>query len=301
MRPARSRAVLVALALMAVSACGDEDSVPESAPAATGTSTPATVDDTDGAGGGCDDPSAVEPGAYEHGHTHAGVEQANFVVVPETYESGTPAHLYIVVPGGSGSAEGALMGWGPNLVGVDALVVFPELGHPASRTVPMMRALIDDVADTYCIDRSRVYATGTSASAGFTSRLMADASDVIAAFAPGIGRFPTTGLEPIGPVPLIAWSGDIDRAQVELSVAEWAAANGCTAEPTVSDLGSGIAHHHYEGCAAPTEYYYFAGMGHQVPNHDCSAVGPQYCAEYQEFDFWEEVSRFFDAHPLPAP
>jgi len=297
MRTARSRAALVTLALMAVSACGDGNGVPESGPATTGASIPATVDDTSG---GCDDRSAIGPDSYEHRHAHTGVEQAYFVVVPETYEPGTPADLYIVVPGGSGSAEGALMGWGPNLVGVQALVVFPELGNPASRTVPMMRALIGDVADTYCVDRSRVYATGSSASAGLTSRLMADASDVIAAFAPGIGRFPTVGLEPIRPVPLIAWSGDVDRAQVELSVAEWAAENGCTAEPTVSDLGSGVAHHHYEGCAASTEYYYFAGMGHQVPNHDCSATGPQYCAEYEEFDFWQDVGSFFDAHPLPV-
>jgi polyhydroxybutyrate depolymerase len=287
----RARSVLSVLALMGPASCGDDDGALES--------TAATAEQT-GADSGCDGTNAVEPGSYVHSHTLDGVEQPYRAVVPETYDSGTRTDLYVLVPGGSGSAEAGLAGWGPTLTGVDALVVVADVGSSGTRTVPMIRALIDDVATQYCIDRSRVYATGSSASGGLTGRLMADASDVIAAFAPGIGTFGPMGLDPIGPVPFIAGSGDPDRGAVERSVVGWAESNGCAVEPTVSDLGSGIAHHHYEGCAAPTEYYDFAGMGHQVPLHDCGAAGPQYCAEYDEFDFWDDVGRFFDANPLSA-
>jgi len=282
---------LLALALTSVTSCSDDDTA-GSRPA-TETATPVDTDH-------CDSVPSIEPGQYEQTHTHDGVEQMYGVVVPESYDPGTATDLYIVVPGGSGSAQAALMGWAPSLVGLDALVVFPSVASADTQTVPMIRAMIDDIADQYCVDTSRVYATGSSATAGLTARLMADASDVIAAFAPGIGSFSTTGLDPIGPVPFIAWSGDPDRGQVESSVAEWADSNGCESDPIVSDLGSGVAHHHYEGCDAPSEYYYFEGMGHQVPNHDCSEVGAQFCAEYEEFDFWDDVGGFFDANPLSA-
>lgn len=285
-RPLMSSAVIVALAAACLlPACGGGES--------------AEVDDAVDTGvAACSPSQSAEPGSEEQHHTLDGVEQPYVVAVPETYDASTPVSVYIVVPGGSGSAQSAAAGWGPTLDGVDALVVFADVGTPDRKTVPMLRALIDDVADKYCVDRDRVFATGSSASAGFTGRLMAEASDVIAAFAVGIGRFGTVGLEPTGPVPLIAWSGDPDRGVVEGSVEEWADANGCEIQPTVSDLGSGVVHHHYEGCGAPVEYYFFGGMGHQVPDHDCSADRSGFCAEYEEFDFWVDVGSFFEAHPL---
>lgn len=282
---------LLGLALTSVAGCGDGDA---------GGSTPAAGAAIHGDVTRCGSLEPVEPGHHERTHTHAGIEQVYWVVVPDSYEVDTAADLYIVVPGGSGSARAAVSGWAPGLVGLEALVVFPDVAGAGTKTVPMIRALIDDVAGHYCVNNSRVYATGTSASAGFTARLMAEASDVFAAFAPGIGAFGISGLEPLGPVPFIAWSGDPDRGQVERSVAQWSASNGCETDPTISRLGSGISHHHYEGCDAPSEYYFFAGMGHQVPAHDCSAVGPRYCAEYDEFDFWDEVGAFFDANALSA-
>ena len=290
MRLLRSLPVL-ALSLMSVAGCGIDD---------TGDSTPVTDTATEDDASHCDSLESIEPGQYQQSHTHEGVEQAYWVVVPDGYSTRSAADLYIVVPGGAGSAQVAMTGWRPGLIGLEALVVFPQVARAETKTVPMIRALIDDVANQYCVDGSRVYATGSSSAAGFTARLMAEASDVIAAFAPGIGKFGTVGLEPIGPVPFIAWSGDSDRAQVEDSVSEWTESNGCETVPVVSDLGSGVAHHHYEGCDAPSEYYFFEGMGHQIPVHDCSGVSPQYCAEYEEFDFWTDVGSFFDANPLSA-
>lgn len=285
-RLALPSAVIVGLAAACLlSACGGGESAE-------------VGEDVDTGVGACSPSQSAESGSEEQQHTLDGVEQPYWVAVPETYDASTPVSLYIVVPGGSGSAQSAAAGWGPTLDGVDALVVFADVGAADRKTVPMMRALIDDVADKYCVDRDRVFASGTSATAAFTGRLMANASDVIAAFAVGIGRFGTIGLEPDGPVPLIAWSGDPDRGVVEGSVAEWADSNGCEIQPTVSDLGSGVVHHHYEGCGAPVEYYFFAGMGHQVPNHDCSADRSGFGAEYEEFDFWDDAGSFFEAHPL---
>lgn len=69
--------------------------------------------------------------------------------------------------------------------------------------------------------------------------------------------------------------------------------------PTVSDLGSEISWHRYEGCDAPVEFYDFVGMGHTVPLHDCGGEF-LFCSEYEEFDFWETATEFFDNNPLPG-
>ncbi len=47
----------------------------------------------------------------------------------------------------------------------------------------------------------------------------------------------------------------------------------------------------------PVEFYDFAGMGHKVPAHDCFGQST-YCEEYEEYDYMQEVSKFFAAHPL---
>ena len=111
---------LLALALTSVTSCSDDDT----AGSRPGTET-ATQDDADH----CDSVPSIEPGQYEQTHTHDGIEQMYGVVVPESYDPGTATDLYIVVPGGSGSAQAALMGWAPSLVGLDALVVFPSVAQ----------------------------------------------------------------------------------------------------------------------------------------------------------------------------
>lgn len=271
--------LIVILALFAVACGGDEEA------------------GTDGST--CDPAKAAEPGNYERSHQLGDLEQHYWVVVPSSYDGTAATPLYVLMPGGAGLAEPALVAWGPSLVGLDALVVFPDLAGAGRDDVATIRALVDDVADGYCIDRTRVYATGGSSSAGATARLMANASDVFAAFAVGIGSFGADGRDPVGPVPLLAWAGTTDFVSVERSVAQWAAVNNCDA-PVVTDLGSDVAHHHYQGCDAPLEYYYFKGMGHQVPSHECGEIGG-YCAEYQEFDFWADAGAFFAANPLDAP
>jgi poly(3-hydroxybutyrate) depolymerase len=297
--------VIVALALTSVTGCGGDDRTADtklptseqSIPTSAGTS-----DDGDpqvATSGECDPARPAEAGDYPGTNRADDVEQAYWVVVPPSYDGVKPADLYLLLPGGSGNADVALAGWGPSLGGLDALVLIADLRESGTRNVEVLRALIDEVAAEYCVDATGVYVIGSSTSAAIAGRLMFAAPDLIAAAAVGVGDFRPEGMEPTAPVPLLVWTGDVDRWGAAPAAEEWAVHNGCDSEPTVRDLGSGISWHHYEGCDATVEFYDFVGMGHMVPLHDCHGDAV-FCSEYEEFDFWETASEFFDDNPLPG-
>lgn len=303
MRTARAIPVLVALTLVGVVSCGDDDDAADSTTATTEQATPASAGTSDGPLVGaapiqeCEPARPFEAGDHPGSNVVGEIEQNYWVVVPPSYDGVNPVAVYLLLPGGAGSAEPALAGWGPSLAGLDALVVVPDV-FGLRRDVDVSRALVDKVASEYCVAPTQVYAVASSSSAGQAGRLMAHAPDVIAASAIGLGSFGAIGLEPTSPVPVLAWTGDPDRQRTTEGVEVWVGHNGCAREPTVSDLGSEISWSHYEGCDAAVEFYDFVGMGHRVPVHDCHGQFG-YCAEYAEFDFWEVVSEFFAENPRP--
>ena len=127
----------------------------------------------------------------------------------------------------------------------------------------------------------------------------------VASYSPGIGSsVPLPGCVPERPVPLVSFTGDLDRGRDTALVAAWAEMNGCDPEPTIEELGSGVSHVRYEGCDAAVELFDIDGMGHVWPLHDCleethPGEASAYCSEYEEVDYLEDALRFFDENPLP--
>lgn len=109
-----------------------------------------------------------------------------------------------------------------------------EISSPAdNRDVAFVRVLLDHLEDAYCIDRSRVYATGFSNGGFFSSLLGCVMADRVTAVAPVSGgplRFPC---EPVRGVPVLIHHGRRDEListeRARESVAQWTAANACTA------------------------------------------------------------------------
>ena len=79
--------------------------------------------------------------------------------------------------------------------------------------VKFMRAVVDEVAKSHPVDRSRVFSTGISNGAFMSNRLAADASDLVAAVAPVVGGMSPTlakRFAPEYPVSVLVVQGDSD-------------------------------------------------------------------------------------------
>jgi polyhydroxybutyrate depolymerase len=173
----------------------------------------------------------------------------------------------LVSPNGIGSPRG----WR-----VPALVE----GQPdPERDLRFFDALHREVAGSLCIDLGRVYATGMSNGAFFSSALACARPQVVAAVAPVAGVFyPPQGCQ--APVPMLAFHGTDDRivpyrqglifnvipyAGAEAYVDAWARLNGCAPSPALERLGSEVVRRAYQGCQAATVLVAVEGGGHTWP------------------------------------
>ena len=250
---------------------------------------------------GCAEPLA-EPGEYEELNVYGDVEQAYWMVVPETYADVAPAPLYLHLASGGGDHNGFLEGWRPYLDDLDGLMAMVNTtvgGPPPGRSSPdVLVALIDQVTGEYCVDPSRVHVMGTSWSSQMAERLACEAADRIASFV-GAGSTPAEMCTPARPVPVWGFTGDPDRATTTRSVEKWVGINACDPEPVVEDLGSGVFRKTYENCEADVVFYDIEGMGHKWPMHEAIGPGAKFIAEFAEVDYLEDVLDFFADHPLP--
>lgn len=84
--------------------------------------------------------------------------------------------------------------------------VSPAEGNP---DLAYFDALVQHLASELCLDTTRIYATGLSNGARFTSTLVCERSDVLAA-APVAGILDHPGCSPSRPVPIVAFHGTDD-------------------------------------------------------------------------------------------
>jgi polyhydroxybutyrate depolymerase len=189
---------------------------------------------------------------------------------------------------------------------------FPPASAPSD--VEFLTTLVRDLAGRYCVDLSRVYATGVSGGGRMASQLACDASGVFAAIAPVAGlRYPSP-CPASRPVPVIAFHGTADLIDpfngnglgywtysVPTAAYLWAGHDRCTASPQ-SIAGRGYRLTRYSGCAGGTqvELYAITGEGHEwpggpaMPSAITSVLGPQSDAVSANALMWA----FFQAHPL---
>jgi polyhydroxybutyrate depolymerase len=152
--------------------------------------------------------------------------------------------------------------------------------------------LFDDLMTTLttalCIDESRVYTTGMSNGGYFSSVLVCEAADRIAAAASVAALHHADDCEPSRPVPYIGFHGTDDTTvpyfggggssllpegvTIELfepaipdEFAEFAADFGCDAEPEESTIGEDVTKYDYQNCAVEMTFYGIENAGHTWP------------------------------------
>lgn len=326
--------VLVVAAGLAIGACSSS-SKSSSSPAAT--STPANGST---AANACM-ATNVTPGTHNETLAIAGRPRVVRVHIPSNYD-GTKAVPLVVNMHGSGSTaagQEAFSGMDATADKEGFIVVYPQANIPqgsgyewnvpgvplfggkaapadAADDVAFIKAVVANTEASYCVDKTRVYATGMSGGARMASQLACDASDTFAAVAPNSGlRFPSP-CPSTRPVPVIAFHGTADpvdpyngngQAYWTYSVPEaasrWATHNGCQqGGSSSSSVAPTVTLTTYKGCkdGATVELYTISGEGHEwpggpaLPPAETRALGPQSSAVSANDLMWT----FFSAHHL---
>ncbi|MGH9045447.1 MAG: extracellular catalytic domain type 1 short-chain-length polyhydroxyalkanoate depolymerase [Acidimicrobiales bacterium] len=182
----------------------------------------------------------------------------------------------------------------------------------AANDVTFLTGVVGALSSRYCVDRTRVYATGMSGGGRMASQLACDAPRTFAAIAPVAGlRFPQP-CSSARAVPLIAFHGTADPVDpyqghgqgywsysVSTALKRWAAHERCASRPEVTQ-GPGFTLTKYQGCrsGALVELYALKGEGHEwpggppLPAADVAALGPQSNAVNADAQMWSFFSRY---------
>jgi len=184
----------------------------------------------------------------------------------------------------------------------------------APSDITFLTTLVRDIAGKYCVNQSRVYATGVSGGGRMASQLACDASTVFAAIAPVAGlRYPAP-CPAARAVPVIAFHGTADHVDpfngngfpywtysVPTAARLWAGHNHCAATPqAIAGHGYHLTRYVSCGSGAEVELYAITGEGHEwpggpaMPQTITSVLGPQSNAVSANALMWA----FFRAHPL---
>ena len=138
--------------------------------------------------------------------------------------------------------------------------------------------LLDTLMREFCLDASKVYATGFSNGAFMASKLACALPDRITAIA-AVGGVDYLPEGCAGRVPVLAFHGLSDPivpAEGGLvrgwqyqgaynALREWSGTNGCSDTATITDLAAGVTMTNYDGCAAATRLVTIDGAGHVWP------------------------------------
>lgn len=244
--------------------------------------------------------------------THDGLSRTYRLFVPSSYDASTELPLLLVFHGGFGSGEQVSRQTGFDEIAEREgfIAVYPDGVTSESREVVptwnagdccgyAMLSKVDDVAfvdelldsmeTEFSIDSSRIYATGMSNGGMLSYRLACELADRIAAVAPVAGSIALGECRPGRPIPLIIFHGTADEsvpyeggplkrtgsmvpAAPDLA-ATWAAMNGCTSEPIVTEV-DGYTETRYEGCVddATVTLLSIDGFPHAWPGSDHGAI-----------------------------
>jgi polyhydroxybutyrate depolymerase len=161
------------------------------------------------------------------------------------------------------------------------------LGRRGVDDLAYFRALFDDLPKHTPVDSQRIYVTGFSNGAAMTFRLAAELADRIAAVAPVATHCWLKDPQPSRPVPTLyvvgaedpllpldggevvsPWSGKAEvKPPVRETLARWAKALGCPAEPRLVGDENGVRTVAYGPCRSGVEFraVTVARLGHHWP------------------------------------
>jgi polyhydroxybutyrate depolymerase len=240
-------------------------------------------------------PAGAKPGASEVRTLETGGSRREYRLrLPAGYVAHEryPIVLNFHGLGGSGLQQEIASGFGPIADRDGFILVSPDgtgsprgwaiagTGPEADVDLTFVKDLIRTLHQELCTNPFRVYATGFSNGAFFSSLLGCVYSDRIHAIAPVGGvNFPE-GAECRKPMRILAIHGTADRvvpyepglvlgslpyAGVEANMAAWAKQNRCTGEPFEEDASPGVTVTDIAGCDAVTRTIAVAGWPHLWP------------------------------------
>jgi len=288
---------------------------------------------------GCSKPAS--PGSTTITVTTQGRSRLAIVHVPSGYSGMTQVPLVLNMHGSGATAadQEAFSGMDATADRSGFLVAYPQALIPdgtgfdwnvpgvpltGGRSVPagsaddvsFLTTLVSTMEAHYCVDPSRVYATGFSGGARMTSQLACDASSTFAAVAPVSGLRHPTPCPASRAVPVISFHGTADPVDpyagdgeaywsysVPQAADDWAVQDQCATTPSTS-AEDGYSLTEYSGCAAGStvELYSVTGEGHEwpggpkVPRALSNVLGPQSSAIDADSLIWS----FFAGHADPG-
>jgi len=242
-----------------------------------------------------------------HGSGSDGAQQELFSGMDATADADG---FVVAYPQGALALDG---GYAWNVPGVP-LASGKAVPKSAPSDVAYLASLVKTLESRYCIDKTRVYATGFSGGARMSSQVACDLPKTFAAVAPVSGlRFPSP-CPGKRDVPVLAFHGTADRVDpfgghglaywtysVPTAAARWAAHEGCTGTP-IAMSNPGFAVTTFTGCrqGSAVELYAIGGEGHEwpggpaMPKRITKLLGPQSGAVNADALIWQ----FFSAHRL---
>ncbi len=311
---------VVALGLaISLAACGKASTTDQVGKASTtaATTTAEATTETRRASDGCMGESTRTPGLSRSKIKGAdGVDHPYRIFEPDV-AADEPTPLLLDLPGltepidfhaESTQAEAVAGGDGATVVtpqGTPNPYRWNPVPGPDNPDVALLRSLIDDIAESHCIDLDRIYVQGISNGGMMSGIISCELDDVVAAV--GLVSGMQRGCEGSDPVPAIVFWGELDPVlpysggvgeallgqgagfpttvsvrpggrwspagdfegfpPVEVSVSRWAADNGCAPEPTSTMAGEHVELHRWTGCrnGADVEFYVVTNGGHTWP------------------------------------
>lgn len=255
----------------------------------------AACSDDGGAGGACAGKAGVA-GTREITIASGGRERTFQLSVPESALTGEPVPLVLVYHGvfSSGPEIQANTGF-PEKAAAEGFVTAAGDGVGRSWNAgvccqPAQGENVDDVGFTrdivaaieseYCIDTSRVYATGFSNGSAMVFRLACEAADLFAAFAPVGGSLALFPCEPSAPRPIqitnMISDPVVDYRLGEFSFGELLKLNACSAARDSAQLAPTASCAIAPDCAggATTELCSVSDLGHRWPGGATNPEGP---------------------------
>jgi polyhydroxybutyrate depolymerase len=216
------------------------------------------------------------------------------------------AGFILATPKGSGNEE--VLGWNAGEC----------CGQAASENVDdvaFTSDMIDRISAEYCVDSSRIYATGISNGAFMSYRLACELAGRIAAIGPVAGVTVVDPCLPSRPVPIISFNGTPDLLvwydgsiyeSVPRTIARWSMRNGCSREMETVYKKGNVRCETYRECkgGATVELCTIYGGGHTWPGGmDISLLAaPTFVLggdTTRDIKASRAMWEFFQKHPMP--
>jgi len=240
--------------------------------------------------------------------TYSGASRKYILLVPSSYDNSYAYRLVFAFAESGSSAQSVATRNYFTMATYDTkntIFVAPDASDGAgtwsNTDVAFTDAILAQIEGDLCIDKTRVFATGFSFGAGMAMALACTRADVFRAVAFFSGAdltnsCPTTLTKPIayyasqasqdanGMSPTNPMTGEMKQAQ-------FAAVNGCTAEPASTTFPAAGQPHTctiYKGCSAghPTEYCVFNGA------HGWQPVDPGQTTSWDSPEAWKFITQF---------